>query len=68
MISIENKIKVLSPELQKEAVDFIDFLIEKKIKNHKKSRPFGLCKDEIKIYDNFYSSMSEEELKDWGIE
>ncbi len=68
MILLEKKLKELSPDLQKEALDFIDFLIENKMKikkNHK--RPFGLCKGEIIIHDDFYKPMSKEELKEWGI-
>jgi hypothetical protein len=39
MIQIEQKIKMLSPELQHEVEDFIEFLIQrKKIKSGKKLR------------------------------
>ena len=67
MIALERKIKELPPDLQKEALDFINFLIEKNKKN-KNLRPIGLCKGEITIYDDFYNPMSNDELREWGIE
>ena len=70
MFLIEKKIKKLSPELQQEVYDFVEFLIEKKGKKivHKnQKRPYGRCKGEIKIADDFQQPLDDDILKEWGM-
>lgn len=67
MTIIEEKIKNLPPELQHEVVDFIDYLLEKKVKKRKGKRPYGMAKGEIKLADDFTAPLDEEILKEWGM-
>ena len=59
MQSLNDKIKELPPELQHEAIDFIEFLLSKYKNKKKGKRPFGLCKGEIKISKDFYEPIDE---------
>ena len=48
MESLKEKIDQLPPEYQKEVIDFIDFLLEKRVKGKVKKTPFkwaGAIKD-----------------------
>jgi len=70
MFLIEKKIRKLSPELQQEVYNFVDFLIEKKEKKtmyKDQKRPYGLCKGEIKITDDFQQPLDDDILKEWGM-
>jgi len=70
MFLIEKKLKKLSPELQQEVYNFVDFLIEKEEKAtllKDKKRPYGLCKGEIKMADDFLQPVSDDILQEWGI-
>ena len=45
MNNLEDKIKILPDDLKREALDFIDYLIEKKVqKQSSGKRPSGLAK------------------------
>lgn len=56
-ISLIEKIKKVPPAYQQEIADFVDFLIEKKIKEPSKkpdrSALLGIFKGKIKVLDNF---------------
>ena len=67
MQSLSDKFKALPPELQHEAIDFIEFLLLKYKNKNKGKRPFGLCKGEIKISEDFYEPIDDETLKSWGM-
>jgi len=67
MTLLEEKINTLPDNLKEEVSDFIDFLIEKKMKaTNLKSRPIGLAKGKIKISDDFDEPLTDEELKATG--
>ncbi|OHD66807.1 MAG: hypothetical protein A2096_12645 [Spirochaetes bacterium GWF1_41_5] len=67
---LADKYQSLPADLQKEAIDFIDFLFETRVKkkNLQGNRPCGLAKGEITINKEFYKPMTDEELCVWGIE
>ena len=67
MSNIEKKVQNLPPDLQNEVIDFIDFLVEKKMKSQTGKRPFGLCHGEIKIADDFNAPIDDDTLKSWGM-
>ena len=67
MHTIEEKIQNLPPDLQNEVIDFIDYLINKKMANQKGKRPFGLCRGQIKIADDFNEPIDDDTLKSWGM-
>jgi hypothetical protein len=65
MMQIEQKIKMLSPELQHEVEDFIEFLIEKKkVKSGKKLRQdwAGALRD---FRDQYTSLELQKKSLDW---
>ncbi|MBU4038086.1 MAG: DUF2281 domain-containing protein [Proteobacteria bacterium] len=65
MMQIEQKIKMLPPELQHEVEDFIEFLIErKKVKNGKKLRQdwAGALRD---FRDQYTSLELQKKSMDW---
>jgi mRNA-degrading endonuclease RelE of RelBE toxin-antitoxin system len=65
MMQIEQKIKMLSPELQNEVEDFIEFLIErKKVKSGKKLRQdwAGALRD---FRDQYTSLELQKKSLDW---
>jgi hypothetical protein len=67
MTILEEKINKLPDDLKKEASDFVDFLLEKKMKtNISQKRPIGLAKGKFKMKDDFQSPLSESELKQLG--
>ncbi|MBN2440217.1 MAG: DUF2281 domain-containing protein [Spirochaetales bacterium] len=67
MSIIEKKIQDLPPDLQNEVIDFIDYLINKKMVRQKGKRPFGLCHGQIKIADDFNNPIDDETLESWGM-
>jgi hypothetical protein len=67
MINIDS-IKKLSLEKAKEVEDFIEFLIQKEQNQPtRKNRPFGLCKGEFQISDDFNEPLDKNILKEWGM-
>lgn len=57
-----NKLNSLPAELKKEAVDFIESLLDKS-KKRKSERPVGLAKGMIKISDDFDEPL--DDLRDY---
>ena len=53
-LSHYTKLQTLPPDLKKEAMDFIDFLVQKTKKIPKNNKPvFGCLKGKIKLSDDF---------------
>ena len=66
---LEEKINKLPDDLKKEALDFIDFLIEKKLgEKPQGKRPSGLAKGSFFMSEDFNQPLTEEELKKLGFE
>lgn len=64
----KNIIKTLPLEIQKEAENYIEYLLAKDraAKKIKKQRPYALCKGEFEISDDFNAQLSDDILKNWG--
>jgi hypothetical protein len=65
MKKIEEKIKKLPPELQQEVLDFINFLLQKKIKKKKKKlklKWIGALKD---LRDKYNSVSLQHKISEW---
>lgn len=56
------KINTLPTELQKEVGEFVDKLLQKLQKPHKKERPLGMFKGKIHVADDFDAPL--EDFKD----
>jgi len=67
MNMLEEKFNKLPDDLKKEALDFIDFLIEKKIgEKLQGKRPRGLAKGTFFMSEDFNQPLTDEELKKTG--
>ena len=67
MQNIDERIKELPPELQQEVEDFVEFLLEKRMKKSRGKPNFqwaGALKD---LRDQFTSVELQHELKKWRI-
>jgi hypothetical protein len=54
LVALHDKVEILPPNLRKEALSFIDFLIEKSIRNNQETqRKFGSAKGKIHMSENF---------------
>jgi len=54
LVALHNKLEILSPNMRKEAFLFIDFLLEKSMKNSQKTqRKFGSAKGKIHMSADF---------------
>ena len=54
LIAIHDKVEILPPNLRREALLFIEFLIERSGNNHQKTqRKFGSAKGKIHMSENF---------------
>ncbi len=67
MNNLEDKIKILPDDLKREAIDFIDYLIEKKVqKQSSGKRPSGLAKGIFFMSNDFSQPLTDLELKKLG--
>jgi len=65
MEKIEEKIKKLPPELQKQVLDFIDFLLQKKVKKKKKKLKFKWIGGLKELRDKYTSVSLQHKISDW---
>ena len=62
-LALQTKLEVLSPNLQKEVADFVDFLFERSQKtSKKKTAKFGCAKGKIRMSPDFDAPL--EDFKD----
>jgi hypothetical protein len=60
LVALHDKVEILPPNLRREALLFIEFLIEKSIGNHPKTqRIFGSAKGKIQMSEDFDEPLTE---------
>ena len=67
MKNLEKKISILPPELQKEVEDFIEFLIEKRLKRPKGKPNFNWAGALKEFRDQYTSVELQHKISDWRI-
>lgn len=67
MKNLEKKISILPPELQQEVEDFVEFLIEKKMKRPKGKPKFNWAGALKEFRDQYTSVELQHKISEWRI-
>ena len=67
MKSLEKKISLLPPELQQEVIDFIEFLIEKRLKRPKGKPKFNWAGALKELRQQYTSVELQHKVSEWRI-
>ena len=68
MKNLEKKISILPPELQQEVEDFIEFLIEKRLKRPKGKPKFNWAGALKELREQYTSVELQHKISEWRIE
>ena len=68
MKNLEKKISILPPELQQEVEDFVEFLIEKKMKRPKGKPKFNWAGALKELREQYTSVELQHKISEWRIE